>query len=738
MNNVDGYVTRTYYPNGSLQTETQQIANLARTDFATHTYQLQYTYDLGGRRRDLIHPTSLRTGAVRDRTSWAYDPVTGALQSVTDVMGNTVSYGYYDDGSIANATRGNSGAILETMIYDGDGRLLYNDVSRSGSSAPEKPWIVGGQSTILRQEALAYDLRDKLTQVSTSAGLPTSRTLQYGGLGYLVSSNFTGENPVFNGQTPTFGISETFINDGLGNVRHRHTQHSNTLSETVRFMPDFYLYSSVATEEAEQYYDGVVRQTSIVHVTGIEDDFVYDGPNRIWTYQRQLGTNGVRSRNERVSFYGADGKLRADDHRALPDDFKKLYSAVFEEYRYDALGRRTWVRSRSWCEGHTENNALCRLGKIRRAVWDGSSELYEIQMPDTTLNSQDLREIDAANVPRMNQSSVINPSGPSLLVDPNEFFGRVAYTHGLGVDAPVSVVRFGYVSTMDSHNTGLWAPATYTQELRYGPFVIMPLWNSQGRAEIGVMADGGATNCDPTLPQNCLDIFWPRMFNAYLNETGYGVRTAWHGSVLEDKRDASGLLYRRNRQYGPASGTFTQEDPIGLAGGMNLYGFAEGDPVNFADPLGLAAMDITVHGENAQATVDYLRENSASFRELYDKLDADHNVHLDISEQSMPGVINAFHPPGDVDKTWGVIAFSPTSLNQSNYDLLQQKGERSWIHTAASMMSHELAHAGGYYGKMQSSCAGMHSGSNACTLGFENQVRGELPPAARGGKRTHY
>jgi hypothetical protein len=34
-------------------------------------------------------------------------------------------------------------------------------------------------------------------------------------------------------------------------------------------------------------------------------------------------------------------------------------------------------------------------------------------------------------------------------------------------------------------------------------------------------------------------------------------------------------------------GTFTQEDPIGLAGGMNLYGFAGGDPVNFTDPFGL-------------------------------------------------------------------------------------------------------------------------------------------------------
>jgi hypothetical protein len=34
-------------------------------------------------------------------------------------------------------------------------------------------------------------------------------------------------------------------------------------------------------------------------------------------------------------------------------------------------------------------------------------------------------------------------------------------------------------------------------------------------------------------------------------------------------------------------GQFTQPDPIGLAGGLNAYGFAGGDPVNYTDPFGL-------------------------------------------------------------------------------------------------------------------------------------------------------
>jgi RHS repeat-associated protein len=62
--------------------------------------------------------------------------------------------------------------------------------------------------------------------------------------------------------------------------------------------------------------------------------------------------------------------------------------------------------------------------------------------------------------------------------------------------------------------------------------------------------------------------------------------------LLFGKQDASGLLYRRARYLDPATGHFVSEDPIGLAGGMNLYGFANGDPVNFSDPFGLCRVRV--------------------------------------------------------------------------------------------------------------------------------------------------
>ena len=50
-----------------------------------------------------------------------------------------------------------------------------------------------------------------------------------------------------------------------------------------------------------------------------------------------------------------------------------------------------------------------------------------------------------------------------------------------------------------------------------------------------------------------------------------------------------GLVLFGARVYSTGIGRFLQTDPIGLAGGTNVYGYAGGDPVNGVDPSGLAA-----------------------------------------------------------------------------------------------------------------------------------------------------
>jgi RHS repeat-associated protein len=203
-----------------------------------------------------------------------------------------------------------------------------------------------------------------------------------------------------------------------------------------------------------------------------------------------------------------------------------------ELYRSDALGRRVWtqVARGSRCQ-LVEPETNCENTAIF-TLWDGD------QLLDETMRGADPNTL------------------PSWAIASSVATQTVRYIQGPEIDEPLEVTK--------------------------GQQVVFPLPNYRGS-----LVTGG---CPVTMCNTSTIVFTAgtRGITATWQPTAI-----WFGSLLSAPNDASGYVYQRNRYLDPSSGRFTQEDPLGVGGGLNVYGFAGGDPVTYSDPFGLCPVTAT-------------------------------------------------------------------------------------------------------------------------------------------------
>jgi RHS repeat-associated protein len=486
------------------------------------------------------HLTSWKD-ALGHETTYDQDP-NGNLSTTTYVDGSTEQFSYDAQGNPVSAVNRLGQPISET--YDPNGLVKTKDFADGTHLAYE--YDAHGNMISATGPAgatiMEYDLADRMAKIT----YPGGRFLQfiYNAGGQRIST------------IDQSGFTTNYRYDAVGRL----AEVTDGLGQSI-----------VAYD-----YDPAGRLARETRGNGTFTTYEYDRLGQILHLVNSGANNTILSRFD----YTYDVLGRRDSMTTLEGKTTYAYDAANQlasvtlpdgrtiSYAYDAAGNRQLVTDNGAVSAYTTN-------ALNEYVTVGGADLtYDAGGNLTAASGSNSYSYDAQG----QLLSAITPQG-MWTYEYDALGNRIASTHN-GVRTEYLIDPMGNVvgqydgaGSLEAHyvqGLGLASRVDAMNQSDYYEF------DALGNTAQLTGPDGTVLNSYSYLP-----------FGESLSASESVANPFTFVGQLGVMREGNGLDFMRSRWYEAAQGRFTQPDPIGLAGGTNLYAYVGNNPANLVDPHGL-------------------------------------------------------------------------------------------------------------------------------------------------------
>ncbi|RDS82218.1 RHS repeat protein [Dyella monticola] len=521
-------------------TTTYQYDALNRMTQVTDPSGFNTTYQYDG----LSDPTST-TSPDSGTKAQTFDAA-GNVLTATDAKGNTVSYTYDADNRRLTATYADS-TLNVTYAYD--------------------------QSNAVTGCSVSYPI-GRLTQVVENS---VTTTLCYNGQGFVIQKMqaLNGQTQVTNytrsaagrllAITHPSGNQINYSRDGNGNISGVSVttgSGTTTLVSNVTYAPfgPVTSYTLGNGQTVTRTYDANYRLTDLTS-PGFALHLARDAMGNITAIGNAPGANPATESYAYDSLYRLNTVTEAN-------------GSIFESATYNQAGDRLTKTGSGLATGiyayNTGTHQLIATGNAARTV-DANGNTTAISNAGTTYGFG-FNDRNRMSVVQVNQSTVA-----TYLYNADGL--RVAKTTGGATET--------YNYDLDHHLLGEYGATN--REYVYMDDIPVANLDMQGTTTVAyVTADQTGTPRAVEDGSGNVLWAWPYEGNAWGElapvTNGYTYNLRAPGQYYDAE---SGLNSNINRDYDSGTGRYTEVDPLGQAGGLPLYVYAQNDPLAYIDPLGL-------------------------------------------------------------------------------------------------------------------------------------------------------